>query len=249
MVSGTGLSHKVSAENRAAMHSDANAAITDSMRMYQLGKERGQPAPGCVGVQPEWFYKGDGSILRAQGESLDVPGYALDGGEEAEVAGAYVINGNGQPFRIGFLQGNEFSDHVTEKQNYLYLAHSKLRNCSIGPELTVGGTEIFQDLAGTVRIERSGATLWNQSIYSGEKNMCHSLSNLEHHHFKYEAHRRSGDVHVHYFGADAFSFGNAVQLADGDLIEISFPALGRPLRNYVSISSQGEHCVQVMPAG
>ena len=33
---------------------------------------------------------------------------------------------------------NEFSDHVMERQNYLYLAHSKLRSCSFGPELLVG---------------------------------------------------------------------------------------------------------------
>ena len=39
---------------------------------------------------------------------------------------------------LGFALGNEFSDHVTERVNYLYLAHSKLRWCSFGPELRVG---------------------------------------------------------------------------------------------------------------
>ena len=33
-------------------------------------------------------------------------------------------------------QGNEFSDHRFEKKNYLNLAGSKLRTCSIGPELS-----------------------------------------------------------------------------------------------------------------
>jgi hypothetical protein len=249
MVSGTGLTHKVSAENRAAMHRDAAPAITDSMRMFQLGKEGGQPAAGCVGVQPEWFYKGNGSVLRAHGEALPVPCYALDGGEEPEVAGAYVIADDGRPWRIGFMAGNEFSDHVMEKQNYLYLAHSKLRGCSVGPELVAGGGELFRDLAGTVTVERKGAALWKASIYSGEKNMCHSLANLEHHHFKYEAHRRPGDVHVHFFGADAFSFGEGVRLADGDVAEISFPGLGRPLRNPVRIQPEEEQLVTVAAAG
>jgi hypothetical protein len=249
MVSGTGLTHKVSAENRAAMHRDATPTITDSMRMFQLGKEGGQPGAGSVGVQPEWFYKGNGSILCAHGEALNVPCYALDGGEEPEIAGAYVIADDGRPRRIGFMAGNEFSDHVMEKQNYLYLAHSKLRNCSVGPELVVGGRELFHDLAGTVKVERNGTALWKASVYSGEKNMCHSLANLEHHHFKYEAHRRPGDVHVHFFGADAFSFGEGVRLGDGDVAEVSFPSLGRPLRNPVRIQPEKETLVAIAPVG
>lgn len=245
MVSGTGLTHKVSAENRAAMHKGANVTITDSMRMFQLGKEGGQPSPGTIGVQPEWFYKGNGAILRAHNEALDVPAYALDGGEEPEIAAAYVIGEDGQPFRVGFMPGNEFSDHVTEKQNYLYLAHSKLRTCSIGPEIVIGGSECFHDLEGTVKIERSGAELWKAKVYSGEKNMCHSLENLEHHHFKYESHRRPGDVHIHFFGADAFSFGENVRLEDGDVMEVSFPGLGRSLKNTVHVASEPQQLARV----
>ena len=45
---------------------------------------------------------------------------------------------DGKPWRLGFALGNEYSDHVTERQNYLYLAHSKLRACAIGPELRTG---------------------------------------------------------------------------------------------------------------
>ena len=97
LVSGTGLTHKASAENRAAMHQKASAAITDSMRMYQLGLEGGTPLPGEIGVQPEWFYKGNGSVLRGHGETLTVPQFANDGGEEPEIAGVYVIGPDGQP--------------------------------------------------------------------------------------------------------------------------------------------------------
>src|SRR6202012_1291111 len=130
--------------------------ITDSMRMYRLGKEGGKPAPRRLGVQPEWVYKGKGSILRAHLEPLEVPAYAMDGGEEAEIAGAYVIGEDGRPYRIGFMIGNEFSDHVTEKENYLYLAHSKLRTCSLGPELVVADEAAFQDVTGAVSIQRQG---------------------------------------------------------------------------------------------
>jgi hypothetical protein len=245
MVSGTGLTHKVGAENRAAMHRLANSTVTDSMRMYQLGKDGGRPVAGGIGAQPEWFYKGNGSILKAHMEHLVVPGYANDGGEEPEIAGAYLIADDGKPYRLGFMTGNEFSDHVMEKQNYLYLAPSKLRSCSLGPELVVGDKDLFADVAGTVAIERQGAVIWGKNIHTGETNMCHSLANLEHHQFKYDIHRRPGDVHIHFFGADTFSFGENIQLKDGDIMEVSFPAFGRPLRNPLRVTQKNQTLVQV----
>jgi len=128
LVSGTGLTHLGSARNRQSMHAASEADLTDSMKMFRWGIEGGSPAPGSIGTAPEWFYKGTGTILRGHGESLNVPAYAGDGGEEAELAGIYLIGADGQPWRIGYSLGNEFSDHVTEAENYLYLAHSKLRS-------------------------------------------------------------------------------------------------------------------------
>lgn len=244
LVSGTGLTHKASAQNRSAMHGRADVPMTDSMRMYQMGMEGGSPGPGTIGVQPEWFYKGNGSILKAHGAELTVPAYGCDGGEEPEIAGAYVIGSNGEPFRVGFAVGNEFSDHRMEKKNYLYLAPSKLRNCSIGPELTIGEID-FKEVPGNVAILRGSSPVWKKDIWSGEKFMCHSLANLEHHHFKYEAHRRPGDVHVHFFGADAFSFGDSIAIEAGDVMEISFPKFGKALRNPLAVDNHAEALVTV----
>jgi hypothetical protein len=243
LITGTGLTHKGSADNRQRMHEDKTAPVTDSMRMYQAGLAGGRPAPGAIGVQPEWFYKGTGTILRAHGEVLEVPSFGLDGGEEAEVAGVYLIAPSGAPRRLGLVVGNEFSDHKVEKQNYLYLAHSKLRTCSIGPELIVGAD--FTDARGTVRLTRGAATLWSKPFATGDKNMSHTLANLEHHHFKYAAHRRPGDLHVHFFGADVFSFGDGIALADGDVMEIELEGFGRPLRNPLRCERAKPVCVQV----
>lgn len=232
-VSGTGLTHIGSAQERQAMHLAGGPkvaeTITDSMRMFQLGIESGRPGGQSIGVAPEWFYKGDGSTVRAPFEALEIPGHAEDGGEEAELAGVYLIDKDGTPIRLGFAIGNEFSDHKFEKRNYLNLAGSKLRACSIGPELVVGGD--FGDVHGEVRLERNGETLWQRQIASGEQNMCHSLANIEHHHFKFAGHRQPGMVHVHFFGANALSFAAGVVLRDGDVAEISFDGYGRPLRN------------------
>ena len=126
LVSGTGLTHLGSAESRNAMHGKSDAQLTDSMKMFRAGLEGGRPPKGHCGTAPEWFYKGNGAVLRASGEELLVPGYAEDGGEEAEVAGVYVIAPDGSPYRIGMTAGNEFSDHKFEKTNYLNLAGSKL---------------------------------------------------------------------------------------------------------------------------
>jgi hypothetical protein len=242
LVAGTGLTHRASAENRDRMHeAAASNQLTDSMRMYLSGVEGGRPAAGAVGVQPEWFYKGTGANLRAHGGPLEQPAYADDAGEEPEVAAAYVIAPDGQPCRVGFAAGNEFADHVMERKNYLYLAHSKLRECAIGPELVLD--ETFQALTGQVTIRRGGETVWTHAIQSGEEHMAHSLTNLEHHHFKYAAHRVPGQAHVHFFGAAAFSFGAQVALADGDLMEVAWQNLGRPLVNPLRITPGPEALV------
>jgi len=253
LVTGTGLTHSRSAENRQAMHAATTGQrsqtaatappMSDSMKMYQWGLEGGRPAPGEIGVSPEWFYKGCGTILRAHGEPLDVPAFADDGGEEAEVAGAYLIDPSGTPRRVGLVLANEFSDHVLEKKNYLYLAHSKLRTCAIGPELIVDAD--FSDARGTTRILRGEKVVWSKPFATGEKNMCHTVANLEHHHFKYPAHRRPGDAHVYFFGADAFSFGDGVKPEDGDVMEIELAGFGRALRNPIRVERAKEEFVAV----
>ncbi len=248
MVSGTGLTHLGSARQRQEMHlaeepTRSEAALTDSMRMFQWGVQGGRPSEDRAGVAPEWFYKGDGSVLRAHSEALEVPGYAEDGGEEAELAGIYMVDDDGTPYRIGIVQGNEFSDHVFEKRNYLNLAGSKLRTCSIGPELVIGAS--FDEVVGRVQIVRSDAVLWHKNIASGEKNMCHSLANIEHHHFKFAAHRQPGNLHVHFLGADALSFGDGVALQNGDITEVAFEGFGRPLRNPISVQTTPTRPVRV----
>lgn len=232
-VTGTGLTHKASAENRQSMHIGGAQTLTDSMKMYRIGVEGGRPAPGCVGASPEWFYKGVGTILKAHGDPLTVPAHAHDGGDEAEIAGVYINGPDGTPYRVGLVQGNEFSDHVFEAQNYLYLASSKLRDCAIGPELIVDAE--FSDVPGETVVERAGRAIWTGQCSSGEKWMCHTLANLEHHHFKHAEHRRAGDAHIHFFGADMFSFKDRLKLEDGDVMVVSFKGFGRPLRNALRV--------------
>ena len=241
-LTGTGLTHLGSAATRDSMHKKTTEAaeetLTDSMKMFRMGLEGGKPKAGEKGVQPEWFYKGNGTQSVAPGAALTSPSFALDGGEEPEMAGIYIIASDGTPFRIGFAVSNEFSDHVTERINYLYLAHSKLRQASFGPEIRVGAAP--DDIRGLSRIVRGGEVLWEKPFLSGEANMSHTFANLEYHHFKYGLFRSPGDVHVHMFGTATLSFGDGVRTEEGDVFEIGATGFGLPLRNPLAVAGEEE---------
>ena len=246
LLTGTGLTHLGSAEGRDRMHRAMadTAAQTDSMKMFLLGVEGGKPAEGRAGVQPEWFYKGDGSALVAPGAPLPSPAFALDAGEEPEIAGVYLIADDGVPVRLGYTLANEFSDHVTERGNYLWLAHSKLRPAALGPELLLG--DLPAHVEGVSRIVRDGETIWEKPFVSGEANMSHSLANLEHHHFKYAAFRRPGDVHVHFFGTATLSFSDDVRTREGDVFEIAANPFALPVSNPIGRAPAADVVVRTL---
>ncbi|CAN5503862.1 GguC family protein [soil metagenome] len=236
ILTGTGLTHLGSAEGRDKMHKAALASkegtgeqLTDSMRMFLMGVEGGKPPEGVVGAQPEWFYKGDGSHVVGPGSPLTSPAFAQDGGEEPEIAGVYLIGPDGSPHRLGFCLANEFSDHIVERGNYLWLAHSKLRQAALGPELLTG--ELPADVRGASRILRGNEIVWEKPFLSGEANMSHTIANLEHHHFKYDIFRRPGDIHVHFFGTATLSFSEGFQTKLDDIFEISAAPFLYPARN------------------
>ena len=237
LITGTGLTHLGSAQVRDAMHEvtkQDESKLSDSMRMFRLGLEGGRTSGTAPGVAPEWFYKGDGSIVVPPGQPLSSPSFALDGGEEAEIAAIYLIDEAGRPCRLGYALGNEFSDHVLERQNYLYLAHSKLRPCSFGPELLIG--DLPDHVQGKVSVMRGQERIWQAEWLSGEANMSHALANLEHHHFKYLLFRRPGDIHVHFLGAAVLSHSAGVKTAANDVFEIRSAPFGVPLRNPLAIA-------------
>ena len=248
VISGTGLNHTGSAMARDAMHggpaSGDDDGVTDSIRMFRLGVRGGKPPAGTIGVAPEWFYKGDGSILIPPEHELPLPGFAGDGGEEAEAVAIYLIGRDGRPRRVGFALGNEFADHVIERQNYLYLAHSKLRACSIGPEMLLG--PLPDSVQGEVRVRRNGAVLWEAAFLTGESNMTHTLANMEHHLFKYDLFRRPGDIHCHFLGAPILSCAHGIEPQAGDRFEIESPLFARPLRNLLAPRSE-ERLITVTP--
>jgi hypothetical protein len=246
-ITGTGLTHLGSADARDKMHDLAHgsdAEMTDSMKIFRMGLKGGKPPEGEVGVQPEWFFKGVGTCVVPPGASLPLPSFALAGGEEAEIVGLYIVGPDGTPWRLGYALGDEFSDQVTEAINYLYLAHSKLRACSIGPELLLG--DLPDDVRGKVRVRRGGEPIWEGDFLSGESNMSHSIRNLEHYHFRYDMFRRPGDLHAYFFGAPCLSCAHNIKTKSGDEFEIDVPAFGRPLRNVMVSEPEQQFSIRAL---
>jgi hypothetical protein len=112
-----------------------------------------------------------------------------------------------------------------------------LRHSAIGPEMITGAPP--QSIEGTSRIIRKGQTVWQKPFLTGEANMSHTLANLEYHHFKYQAFRHPGDVHIHYFGTATLSFVDGVRTEDGDVFEIEAKPFGAPLRNPLQAMKSG----------
>jgi hypothetical protein len=237
IITGTGLTHIGSATLRSNMHGEEpDEGLTDSAKLFRDGVENGKPQNGSIGVEPEWFFKGIGLDAVRSGDAVIAPFHGSTIGEEAEIAGVYLIAPDGVPHRIGFTMANDVSDHAFEQRNYMYIAASKLRSCPLGPELLVGA--LPQEVNGVVRVKRGETVVWESSFASGEGNMSHSISNLEYHHFKGNSTRRPGDIHVHLFGCDASSGAAGIKVCDGDIFEIEAPVMGRPLRNYVVCEQQ-----------
>jgi len=197
----------------------------------------GMPAP------PPWFTKGNGMHLRAHGEPLTIPSFALGGAEEAELVAVYLVAPDGIPRRIGLTPGNEFADPALVEQNPKMLSHSKLRTCSIGPELTLDAS--FGDVRGSVSIERGGVAIWSKEIATGEAHTAFPLSIVEGHHFQYEGHNVPGDAHVHFLGGSISSYGDGVRLEDGDESVVQWEGFGLALRN--PIRREDARAVAVLP--
>ncbi len=182
--------------------------MTDSMRMFRAGVEGGRPGAGRDRRRAGMVLQGDGhDPARPTASRCPCRPMPRMAARRRRSPGVYLIDAGGRPRRIGMAMGNEFSDHKFEKKQ---LPESRRLQDSAPARSARSWWSIrsFESVPGTVTIERAGRVLWSKAIATGEEEMCHSLANIEHHHFKFETHRRPGDVHVHYYGAHSLSFGD-----------------------------------------
>jgi hypothetical protein len=182
------------------------------------------------GGGPSWFHKGSGVTLYGHGDPLTAPEFATGGAEEAAIAAVYIIDREGVPRRVGLTPGNEFCDPAQAEENpAAHQAHSKIRPCSVGPELWLDAA--FDEIRGSVSIRRDGEPVWSAELVTGDRHTCYRLEEIETSLFRHAGHRRPGDVHVHFLGSPASSYAHGVRLQTGDEMIVAWDGFGRPLVN------------------
>ena len=157
------------------------------------------------------------------------PSFAITGGEEAEIVGVYVVDDQGMPRRIGFVLGNEFSDHGLEEQNYLYAAPRSCANARSGRSSCWAtcrircaasraccapakrcGKAISRAARTTCRIRsRTSSTITSSIRCSGARDSSTATSSAR----------------------PRMSYAAGVRTAPDDVFKLDVPVFGRPLRN------------------
>ena len=183
---------------------------SDSMQMFRMGVEGGKPARGQDRRAAGMVLQGRRQHHRAAGRAARrCPRSRSRAARKPRSSACTSSTTAARRAGSASCSATSSPTTATEEQNYLYAAHSKLRECSMGPELLVG--DLPDSVRGLSRVLRDGETLWKGDFQSGEDHMSHSIANLEHHHFKYAMFRRPGFVHCHFFGAAVLSYAAGVR--------------------------------------
>ena len=141
--------------------------------------------------------------------------FALDGGEEPETRRP-VSRLRRRRRRIGSVFRSATNSPITSPSARITCT-SRIRSCDPAPsDRSCAPARPPVHMEGMSRIHRADRIFGSVRSSPAKSNMCHTLANLEYHHFKYAAHRRPGDVHLHFFGTATLSF------ADGD--RLRYPA-------------------------
>ncbi|MFK3794117.1 fumarylacetoacetate hydrolase [Pseudomonas piscis] len=176
-----------------------------------------------------WFYKGNGSLLKTDGEPLAVPYHALSIASQPGVVCVYLVDHFGQLRFVGFSLGHDIRDPLLSRQDASSCAQSRLRHCAITPALILG--ELQGSLSLNVRVERQGAQLsylsyrLDQQAWGAIRK--YSQAFLEQH----EQFLQPGMVHYVFHSASRRE--SELQLQHGDWLDLDCPELELGLSNQV----------------
>lgn len=176
-----------------------------------------------------WFYKGNGSLLKTDGEALMIPYHALSICSQPGVFCVYLVDHFKQLRFVGFSLGHDIHDPLLSRQDASSCAQSRLRQCAITPALILG--ELQSSLSLNVRVERQGAQLSYLSYRLDLQNWWairkYSQAFLEQH----EQFLQPGMVH--YVFHSACRRESELQLQHGDWLDLDCPELELGLSNQV----------------
>jgi len=176
-----------------------------------------------------WCYKGNGSLLRTDGESLAIPYHALSITSEPGIVCIYMVDPFGKLRFVGFTLGNEVQDPLLKHQNSPASMQAYLRECAIAPAMILG--EMQCRLSIDARIERQDAQL-SCLTYSIDLNEWRALRKysqgvLEQH----EQFLQPGMVHYVFHGLSRRSTEPPLQ--HGDWLDLDCPELELGMSNRI----------------
>lgn len=99
-----------------------------------------------------WSYKGNGSLLKTQGEALNIPYQALSIASEPGIVCIYMVDSFGKLHFVGFTIGNEVHDPLLGNLDSPDANQACLRECALAPAMILG--ELQCRLSINARIER-----------------------------------------------------------------------------------------------
>lgn len=177
-----------------------------------------------------WFYKGNGNLLKTDGEALAIPYHALSISSQPGVVCVYLVDHFKQLRFVGFSLSQDIHDPLLSRQDASSCAQSRLRQCAIAPALILG--ELQHSLSLNVRVERQGAQLSYLGYHLDLQNWWalrkYSQTFLE----QNEQFLQPGMVHYVFHSASRRE--SELQLQHGDWLDLDCPELELGLSNQVS---------------
>ena len=213
------------------MHDAAAAGqLTDSMRCTSPASKAADPAAGRVGVQPEWFYKGTGADPAGPRRAARATRVRRRRRRGAGGRRRYVIDDAGRPCALASPPATSSPTTSWKRKNYLYLADSKLRECrdragarrrrAVSQPDRRGDHPPRRRRPWTARDPSPARNTWptrwptsSTTTSSTRPTACRA--------------RRTSTSSAPPRSASA----PRVQFTDGDVMEVAWEGLGRPLRN------------------
>lgn len=181
----------------------------------------------------DWFYKGNGYTLVADGEPISLSSDGYGGGIEIEYALVFMISSRGLPEVVGYVLANDFSD-VEMRHRHPNLANlSKLAQTGIGRQLAVA-KDIPANLMVKCDILRgNGGEKWASQGESGQGAVRYSTQYLTNLIFSNSAiNLVPFTVYYVLLGAVISSNKAGIELSHGDVIS------ARSLNDGISISNR-----------
>ena len=204
------------------------------MKMFRMGLENGKPKKGQTGVQPEWFYKGNGIMLTGPGRPLISPAFADDAGEEPEIAGISCIGPGWRAFPYRFCARQRIL-RSRDGARQLSLILPIPNYARVRSALNSSPATCLQ-ISGVRHVSCAKTRPFGKSHSCPAKTTCPTpsqISNIIISNMLSSASRATSMCICSV--RQRSSFADGVKAENGDVFEIEAPAFGLPLRNPLKI--------------